>query len=120
MTDMSRVELAMHDRPAVKEVLGILLVCALLLVGLAKLDNEAAREYQARAEKALTEQRAAAPEAEKPSSPRPDRSIPAAPAWSGRTAPDSSDGASTWLAIMIGSGLLMAASGLLLLSRRSA
>ena len=105
----------MHDRPPVMEVLGILLVCALLLVGLAKLDNEAAREYQVRAKKALAEQRT--PPVAKAANPRPDLSIPAAPAWSGRTAPDPSSGASTLLAIMIAGGVVMAASGGVILAR---
>lgn len=51
--------MALHDRPALREVLGILALCAVLLAGLAKMDNEAAREYQARAQKALAAQQAA-------------------------------------------------------------
>jgi hypothetical protein len=41
------------------EVIGIVAACALLLVLLAKMDNQAAREYQARALRALAAQEAA-------------------------------------------------------------
>jgi hypothetical protein len=52
------VDVALHDRPALKEVFGVLVACAILLALLAKMDNEAAREYTARAEKALAAQAA--------------------------------------------------------------
>jgi hypothetical protein len=53
------VDLALHDRPALMEVIGIVAACALLLGLLAKMDNQAAREYQARALRALAAQEAA-------------------------------------------------------------
>jgi hypothetical protein len=52
------VDVALHDRPALKEVLGVLVACAVLLAVLAKLDNQAAREYQARAVRAIAAQAA--------------------------------------------------------------
>jgi hypothetical protein len=58
------VDVALHDRPALTEVLGILVACAVVLTLLAKMDNEAAREYAARAQKALALQAAAAPKPE--------------------------------------------------------
>jgi hypothetical protein len=53
--------MALHDRPALTEVLGILALCAVLLAVLAKMDNSAAREYAARAQQALREQASHAP-----------------------------------------------------------
>jgi hypothetical protein len=53
------VEVALHDRPALREVFGVLAACVLLLVVLAKMDNEAARKYAARAQHALAAQAAA-------------------------------------------------------------
>jgi hypothetical protein len=55
------VEVALrHDRPAFAEVLGILALCALLLVGLAKMDNSAASREAHRAQAVLAAQAAAA------------------------------------------------------------
>jgi hypothetical protein len=109
------VDVVAHDRPALREVLGILAVCALLLVGLARLDNEAAREYNARAQKALAEQRAAG--APQPAAPeRPARAASAGP----RTPSAPGSPADVLLAIMAGGGLATAAAGAVLLSRRSA
>jgi hypothetical protein len=49
-----------QDRPAVFEIFGILVVCAVLLTGLAKMDNSAARREASRAQIVLAEQAALA------------------------------------------------------------
>ena len=53
------MDVVLQDRPGLKEIIGVLAICALLLAGLAKMDNEAAREYQSRAIRALAAQQAA-------------------------------------------------------------
>jgi hypothetical protein len=59
------VEVALqHDRPALFEVVGILALCAVLLAGLAKMDNSAARQEAQRAHAVLAARAAA--EARKP------------------------------------------------------
>ena len=138
----------MHDRPALREVFGILVACAILLAVLAKLDNEAAREYQARAQKAIAARQAAraaaeqravlAAEAKAPKhrvvkidarteslGGRGPIAIPVGPAWTGRTKQadpaaktalaarnhNPTSPVSALLALMIITGLAMAALG---------
>lgn len=56
------MDVALHDRPALTEVLGILALCAVLLAVLAEMDNSAAREYAARAQRALAAAARVAPQ----------------------------------------------------------
>ena len=134
----------MHDRPAWREVLGILVACALLLAILAKLDNQAAREYQARAQKAIAAREAAQVAAAEAKAPqhriaevdarteslggRGPIAIPVGPAWTGRTkqaepppaarATAQTNATPALLMAMLAAGLAMAAAGGVLLSRR--
>lgn len=91
MADIRPVDVALQPRPALPEVVGVVLACALVFLALVKIDGSAARDRADRARAALAEP--------------PSRATSGGP-------PE------TLLALFAGAGVMMALAGTVLLTRR--
>jgi hypothetical protein len=115
-----------RERPGILEVVLVLAICGGLLMGLATLDDRAARREATRAHAVLAERAEVSTERAAREDMTPTRApavAPAGPVW-GQAAPAAD--ARRWdtdvvlMLLMGGAGLSLAGAGLRLLSRRSA
>lgn len=120
MADTRRVDMALQPRPALPEVVGVVLACALVFLALVKIDGSAARDEAQRARAALAERAAAEPVTALPIEETWGRGLEPLPAPKAEPAATTAAGGppTTLLALIAGVGVMMALTGTALLTRR--